>query len=55
MNINISVSQTPELLGERAAKKIAMLLNQAIKEKGEARMILSTGASQFETLANGII
>ena len=51
MNINISVSQTPELLGERAAKKIAMLLNQAIKEKGEARMILSTGASQFETLA----
>lgn len=51
MNINISVSQTPAKLGERAAKKIAMLLNQAIVEKGEARMILSTGASQFETLS----
>ena len=51
MNINISVSQTPEKLGEKAAVKIASLLNQAIAEKGEARIILSTGASQFETLS----
>jgi 6-phosphogluconolactonase/Glucosamine-6-phosphate isomerase/deaminase len=50
MNINISVLSTPEELGRKAAEKIAALLNEAIKEKGEARIILSTGASQFETL-----
>lgn len=51
MNINISVSATPEELGEKAATKIAELLNNAIKEKGHARIILSTGQSQFETIA----
>ena len=51
MNINISVSQTPEELGERAAAKIAELLLDAIRTNGAARIILSTGQSQFETLA----
>lgn len=51
MNINISVSQTPEELGERAAAKIAELLVDAIRTNGAARIILSTGQSQFETLA----
>lgn len=51
MNININVAPNPTLLGQRAAKKIACLLRQAIAEKGHARLILSTGASQFETLA----
>ena len=50
MNININVSDNPISLGENAAKKIAMLLKNAIKEKGHARIILSTGSSQFETL-----
>ena len=51
MNISISVSSTPEELGKRAAAKIAELLCDAIGKKGHARMILSTGQSQFETLA----
>ena len=51
MNINISVSSTPEELGKKAAAKIAELLRDAIVKKGHARMILSTGQSQFETLA----
>lgn len=51
MDISISVSSTPEELGEKAAAKIAELLRDAIVKKGHARMILSTGQSQFETLA----
>ena len=51
MNISISVSSTPEELGKKAAAKIAELLRDAIGKKGHARMILSTGQSQFETLA----
>ena len=50
--INISISKTAEELGARAADKIEELINQAIAEKGEARIILSTGMSQFETLSS---
>lgn len=50
MNFNICVSSTPEQLGQAAANKIAQLLRQAIEQKGSARIILSTGASQFETI-----
>ena len=35
-------------LGRDAAECIAKKLNEAIAEKGKARMILSTGASQFD-------
>lgn len=38
-------------LGKSAAKYTAALLNKAIEEKGFARIILSTGASQFDTLS----
>jgi glucosamine-6-phosphate deaminase len=48
--MNISISNTPEELGVEAARLVAIKLNEAIKEKGEARLILSTGSSQFETL-----
>ncbi len=51
MNIHIDISSNAEELGKRAAEKIAMFLNNAIKEKGEARIILSTGMSQFTTLS----
>ena len=51
MNININISATPEMLGQRAATMIAQYIRQAIEEKGCARIILSTGASQFETIA----
>lgn len=50
MNLTIHVSPTPEKLGEHAAAAAAQLLNQAVSRQGCARLILSTGASQFETL-----
>ncbi|MCL2498968.1 MAG: 6-phosphogluconolactonase [Defluviitaleaceae bacterium] len=43
---------TPVKLGVRVAEKAAALLNEAIAVKGSARIILSTGASQFETIKN---
>lgn len=50
MNITIHVVPTPQELGARAAEAIAKYLTEAIKEQGYARLVLSTGASQFETL-----
>ncbi len=38
-------------LGKSAAAYTASLINQTIEEKGSARIALSTGASQFDTLA----
>ena len=48
--MEIRITATPEELGRSAARHTAYLLNQAIRERGEARLLLSTGASQFETL-----
>ena len=50
MSININVAPNAKELGNRAAQSIATLLNEAVIEKGFARIILSTGASQFETI-----
>ena len=52
MNINISISSTAAENGRKAAVKAAELINAAIREKGHARIILSTGASQFEMFEN---
>ena len=38
-------------LGKSAAAYTAALINQTIEEKGSARIALSTGASQFDTIA----
>jgi glucosamine-6-phosphate deaminase len=38
-------------LGKEAAKFSAEILNKTIAEKGRARLLLSTGASQFDTLS----
>lgn len=51
MNIRINVAPTPEELGIRAAAAVARYLKAAIEDQGYARLVLSTGASQFETLA----
>lgn len=48
--MNIIVSENKVQLGQKAAEFIAGRINKAIEEKGEARIVLSTGASQFETL-----
>lgn len=46
----IHVYRTPEEMGNEAARLIAEKLNGAIAQKGEARLLLSTGASQFEMM-----
>ena len=48
--MRIVISRTAEDLGVRAAEASASIIREAIAAKGHARIILSTGASQFETL-----
>ena len=48
--MNINISKDPASLGEAAAKQAAKVLSEAISKSGKARLILSTGQSQFETL-----
>ncbi len=48
--MNIHVYETKKEMGQAAAEKAAEFLKQAIKEKGKARFIAATGASQFEFL-----
>ncbi len=49
--MNIIISDTAELLGTQAAETIAKHLKRAITLSGSARLLLSTGASQFETIS----
>jgi glucosamine-6-phosphate deaminase len=46
----ISISDNASELGLRAAQFAAGKLNDSIRQNGEARLLLSTGSSQFETL-----
>lgn len=48
--MEIIKSTTAKELGEKAAKLTAQKINDAISKNGKARIVLSTGASQFETL-----
>lgn len=48
--MNINVLQNADDLGRAAAEYSSRVLNQAIAIHGEARLLVSTGASQFETL-----
>lgn len=48
--MNVTICQNPEELGKEATAFSAKVLQDCIQEKGKARLILSTGASQFETL-----
>ena len=50
--MNIIISKDAETLGKKAAEFAACELNCAINKKGAARLLLSTGASQFETINN---
>jgi glucosamine-6-phosphate deaminase len=47
MTINISPNASE--LGRRASQFAAAKLSEAIRENGEARLVVSTGSSQFET------
>lgn len=48
--MKVFIYQTKEELGLTAARKGAELIRKAIGEKGEATIILATGASQFNML-----
>ena len=48
--VKVCVLKNPEELGKAAAAFSAGILNQAIAAKGKARLVLSTGASQFDTI-----
>ena len=48
--MEIRICKNSEELGKSAAKHVAQVLKDCIAEKGSARIILSTGASQFDTI-----
>ena len=48
--MRIVISRTADELGKRAADAAEIIIKDAISKNGEARIILSTGFSQFETL-----
>jgi len=49
--MNLMICKDKMECGAEAAKFAARRIREAIAEKGECRVILATGASQFETLA----
>ncbi len=50
--MDVIVCKDKEELGRKAARRGADFIRQAVAEKGKATIILATGASQFEMLAN---
>jgi glucosamine-6-phosphate deaminase len=48
--MKIHLSPDPVALGEKAGARAAAVLRAAVEEKGAARLVLATGASQFATL-----
>src|SRR5690606_19281173 len=48
--MEIIISENAVSLGEKAGRKAVELIIEAIQSRGEANIILATGASQFETL-----
>jgi glucosamine-6-phosphate deaminase len=45
----IDISKDTEELGFKASQFAAIKINEAIRRNGEARLVVSTGNSQFET------
>lgn len=50
--MKITISPTSQSLAEAAAVHSAQILNRAIERQDSARLVLSTGASQIETLSS---
>ena len=48
--MRVLLFDTPELLGEQAAQLTAAALNAAIAQRGGARLLMATGASQLVTI-----
>lgn len=49
--MQVEVFETKEALGRKAAADGAQLIRDALAKRGEANIILATGASQFEVLS----
>ena len=49
--MNIVMCQDAKDLGRRAGEEAAERIRRAVQERGQARIIVATGASQFEVLA----
>lgn len=48
--MEIRICENSEALGKSAAEYVGKVLRESIAEKGSARILLSTGASQFDTI-----
>jgi len=48
--MNMKIFENPVELGKAAAAYCAEIINEVIDRQGKARIVLSTGASQFETI-----
>ena len=48
--MEIRICENSEALGKSAAEYVGKVLRECIAEKGSARLLLSTGASQFDTI-----
>ena len=49
--MEIRICKDSKELGGSAARHVAQILRECIRDKGYARIVLSTGASQFDTLS----
>ena len=49
--MEIRICKDSAALGASAAKHVAQVLRECIERKGAARIVLSTGASQFDTIS----
>jgi glucosamine-6-phosphate deaminase len=50
--MNVEVLKNKDALGQKAARDGAAAIRKALGERGEANIILATGASQFEMLSH---
>lgn len=50
--MKVIVNKDKQELGQKAAEHGARLIREALEERGEANIIVATGASQFEMLAS---
>lgn len=46
--MKVIISENAKMMGQRAAEKVAELIKEAVEHKGHARILVSTGQSQFE-------
>lgn len=53
--MQIVISETKAELGQRAARHAAEVIRRNIGERGEANIVVATGASQFEMLAELVV